>query len=63
MQMFTIFAIAQNHSSMKVVKRRGSSTTKTSVLNFYEKKEQFLLDAKVTVMMEEISYDLIIIFI
>ena len=44
---------------MKFVKRRGSSAAKITVTNFNEVKEQFLLDIKGVVRMEEIPNELV----
>ena len=45
---------------MGFVKRRASTKAKVSAENFEEMKEQFLLDVKTIVKMEEIPHDLII---
>lgn len=45
---------------MGYVKRRGSTAAKVSVKNFEQLKEQFLIDIKVVVEVEEIPADLII---
>ena len=47
-------------SRMGYVKRRGSTAAKVAVSNFEEVKQQFLLDIKVVVEMEEIPSELVI---
>ena len=47
-------------SRMGFVKHRASTKAEVSVEDFQEKKEQFLLDIKAVVTMEDIPLDLII---
>ena len=47
-------------SRMGYVKRRGSTAAKVAVSNFEEVKQQFLLDIKVVVEIEEIPLELVI---
>ena len=47
-------------SRMGFVKRRASTKAKVSVKDFQEKKEQFVLDLKTVVTIEDIPLDLII---
>lgn len=47
-------------SRMGYVKRRGSTAAKVAVSDFEERKQQFLLDVKVVVELEEIPSKLVI---
>ena len=47
-------------SRMGYVKRRGSTAAKVAVSDFEERKQQFLLDVKIVVKLEEIPSKLVI---
>ena len=51
---------AKNLSRMGYVKRRGSTSEKITVSNFEELKEQFLINVKAAIEIEEIPAGLII---